>query len=104
MFSAVVSTMGFLVLKTFPRRQDRYHSLTPQVFPLAAPPTGISHFVVCLPQETPSRPSSISSWKLFPRERTPSKSRLCPHGRGTNALRNDPLTLRLGILKISPKW
>lgn len=61
MFSAVVSTMAFLVLKTFPRRQDRYHSLTPRVFPLAAPPTGISHFVVCSPQETPSPPSSISS-------------------------------------------
>lgn len=30
MLPAAVSTMGFLVLKTFPRREDRYHSLTPR--------------------------------------------------------------------------
>ena len=43
---AVVSTTGFLVLKTFPRIEERHCGLTPQVFPLAGPHSGISHFVV----------------------------------------------------------
>lgn len=69
------------------------------------------HWLVPVPQflilcraahETPSQPSSVSFWTLSPKVRLQVKAIRVYWADAL--MRNVPLTLRLGILKISPNW